>query len=98
MKNSSSQLKILVCPVPLNSPSLFLSAQHLSGTAGEGLGTGAVVGVVDVGALEMGAERGFVKRFGTGGEGWCYELPLNPVFELRKNYINQNEAESVLLH
>ena len=28
----------------------------------------------------------------------CYELPLNPVFKLRKNYINQNEAESVLLH
>ena len=27
----------------------------------------------------------------------CYELPQNPVFELRKNYINQNEAESVIL-
>jgi len=71
VKNSSSQLKILVCPVPLNLPSLFLSAQHLSGTAGEGLGTGAVIGVVDVGGLEMGAERGFVKRFWTGGEGWA---------------------------
>ena len=52
-------------------PSLFLSAQHLSGTASEGLGTDAVIGVGDVGGLETGAERGNVKRFGTGGEGWA---------------------------
>ena len=29
--------------------------------------------------------------------GKVLRTPLNPVFELRKNYINQNEAESVLL-
>jgi len=28
----------------------------------------------------------------------CYKLPPNPMFKLRKNYINQNEAKSVLLH
>ena len=27
----------------------------------------------------------------------CYELPQNPVFELRRRCINQNEAESVTL-
>jgi len=27
----------------------------------------------------------------------CYKLPQNLVFELRKNYINQNEAESIIL-
>ena len=70
MRNSSSQLKD-TCLSCLNSPSLFLSAQHLSGTAGEGLGTGAVIGVADVGGPETGAERDFVKRFGTGGEGWA---------------------------
>jgi len=70
VRNSSSQLKD-TCLSCLNSPSLFLSAQHLSGTAGEELGTGAVIGVADVGGLETGAERGFVKRFWTGGEGWA---------------------------
>jgi len=28
----------------------------------------------------------------------CYNLPQNPVFELRRWCINQNEAESVILH
>ena len=27
----------------------------------------------------------------------CYDLPQNPVFELRRRCINQNEAESVTL-
>jgi len=34
------------------------------------LGTGAATGVADVGGLEMGAETGFVEKFGAGGEGW----------------------------